>query len=432
MKAIVLAGGRGTRLGLSDIPKALVPLAGMPLLERTIITSVQHGVDDFLVMTGHLGDVLEKRLGRGERFGARIDYVREETPLGTAGCFNLVRAQLTEPFLVIYGDVLMDVDLHAFAHAAGRNGGIGTLFAHPNDHPFDSDLLEVGNGDRILRVLPKPHAAGSHHANLVSAALYVLSPPALDYVPREGSSDWGRDVLPVLAKTGALFAYRSIEYIKDMGTPERLAKGERHLCEGRLDRLALRTRKKALFLDRDGVINIERNGVHTADQVELIPGVAATIRQFNDAAIPVICVTNQPDLAKGFMSSDDLNDVSGMIDHLLASEAGAYLDDLLVCPHHPEKGWPGEVEALKVDCECRKPRPGLLNQAAERHNIDLAGSWLVGDRLCDIAAAQAAGAGAVLVRTGHAGNDGAKFTNVPGQEFADLSSATPFLLEQLA
>lgn len=432
MKAIVLAGGRGTRLGLGGIPKALVPLAGMPLLDRTITTAVEHGVHDFLVMTGHLGDVLEERLGRGERFGARIDYVREETPLGTAGCFNLIRDRLTEPFLVIYGDVLMDVDLQAFAAVAARNGGIGTLFAHPNDHPFDSDLLEVGNGDRILRVLPKPHAPGSHHANLVSAALYVLSPAALDYVPREGLSDWGRDVLPALAKAEALFAYRSVEYIKDMGTPERLAKGERHLAERRLGRLALRTRKKALFLDRDGVINVERDGVHTADQVELIPGVAAAIRQFNDAAIPVICVTNQPDLAKGFMSTDDLNDVSGMIDHLLAKEAGAYLDDLLVCPHHPEKGWPGEVAALKIDCECRKPGPGLLNEASKRHNIDLAGSWLVGDRFCDVAAANAAGAKAVLVRTGHAGNDSAKFDNVPDRGFSDFAAAAPFLLEQLA
>ena len=306
MKVVILAGGKGTRLGLGGVPKALVPIDGAPLLERTVAGISRQGLTDFLILTGYLGDRISERLGDGSRFAATIDYVREAEPLGTAGSFNQVRDRLTEPFIVVYGDVLMDVDLAAMTDFARRKGGAGTLFAHPNDHPFDSDLLETDAEGRILAVHPKPHEDDVRHPNLVSAALYVLSPTALDYVPREGASDWGKDILPRIAKNEPLYAYRSCEYVKDIGTPERLARAERHLREGRVDRLALRTLKPVVFFDRDGVINEDRGGVHSPGQVALIPGAARAIRLFNDAGIPVVCVTNQPDLAKGMMTWDDL------------------------------------------------------------------------------------------------------------------------------
>jgi histidinol-phosphate phosphatase family protein len=220
--------------------------------------------------------------------------------------------------------------------------------------------------------------------------------------------------------------------VKDIGTPERLMQAERQLREGRLERLALRTAKPALFVDRDGVLNEERGGVHSPDDVALIPGSAEAVRSFNEAGIPVICVTNQPDLAKGMMSADDLRAVSGEIDHQLAAEAGAYLDDIFICPHHPEAGWPGEVAALKIACDCRKPADGLLRKAARFHNIDLERSWLVGDRYCDIAAAASAGARSVLVETGHAGHDRSLFTVEADRRCPDLASAASFVRNALA
>ena len=432
MKVIVLAGGKGTRLGLNDIPKVMVPVAGVPLLERTLKSAVEQGFTDFLFLTGFLGDVIERHFGDGERFGATIEYVREPQPLGTAGCFYPIRDRLTEPFVLVYGDILMDVDLGAFARFAIEKGGAGTLFAHPNDHPFDSDLLEIDPRGRILSVHPKPHPVDAHYPNLVSAALYVLSPDALEFVSGDRPSDWGKDVFPELVRTAALYAYKSCEYVKDIGTPERLARAERHLKEGRLDRLALRTGKPAVFLDRDGVINEERGGVHSPADVALIPGAAEAIRAFNEAGVPVICVTNQPDLAKGMMSWTDLRAVTGEIDNQLARDAGAYLDDIFFCPHHPERGWPGEVPELKVDCSCRKPKDGLLREASQAHNIDLQRSWLVGDRYCDIAAASAAGVRSVLVQTGHAGNDRRRYLDEPDRYCASLADAAQSILNEVA
>ena len=431
MKVVMLAGGKGTRLGLRAIPKVMVPVGGVPLLERTLTSAVRSGFCDFLILSGYLGDTLEDRLGDGSRFGAKIEYVREREPLGTAGCFNQVRDRLNEPFLVLYGDILMDVDFRAFADFAMTKGGAGTLFAHPNDHPFDSDLLEVSNDGRILSVHPKPHPIDAHYPNLVSAALYVLSPEALQFVPTSGASDWGRDIFPQLASEASLFAYRSCEYVKDIGTPERLARAERHLGEGRLDRLALRTAKPAIFVDRDGVINEERGGVHEPAAVSLISGSARAIRAFNDAGIPVICVTNQPDLAKGKMGWDDLRAVMGEIDYQLAQEAGAYIDDIFICPHHPERGWPEEVPELKISCDCRKPAAGLILEAARFHHIDLGRSWLVGDRYCDIVAASTAGMRSVLVSTGHGGNDEHLYQVRPDCRSIDLRAAAELILKDL-
>lgn len=428
MKAVILCGGKGTRLGLPDRPKAMVPVAGRPLLERLVETARDAGLTDIILLTGHMGDQIEAHFGDGSAFGVSVTHVREAQPLGTAGAVRDARALLTEPFLVMYGDTLLDVDLARFAAFHRDNGGIGTLFVHPNDHPHDSDLLAVGDNGRIRAFLPKPHPEGAILPNLVSAALYVLDPAAIDFVPATGAADWGADIFPAIVAAGKpLFAYRSVEYVKDIGTPERLAKGEADLASGKVARLSARTAKPALFLDRDGVLNEEIDGVLHPDDLVLTESAGAAVRAANKAGIPAICVTNQPAVAKGFLTTDALQDVMDALDTKLAAQ-GAYLDDVLICPHHPEKGWPGEVEALKIDCTCRKPKPGMLLEAARRHNIDLSRSWMVGDRCWDVQAAQAAGARAVLIATGDEKNRAC----APDHVAASIGDAVDFVLGSIA
>ena len=428
MKVVILCGGKGTRLGLTDKPKPMVPVAGVPLLERLVGVAKASGLTEFLFLNGHLAEVIERHFGDGSAFGVSIEHVTESEPLGTAGALREARALLTEPFVVLYGDILIDVDLAHFAAFHAEKGGLGSLFVHPNDHPHDSDLVEVDADARILRFLSKPHPEGEILPNLVSGALYVLDPGAIDHVPESGQSDWGRDVFPViLAVGGRLNGYRSIEYAKDVGTPDRLARGEADLASGKVERLSRRNLKPALFLDRDGVLNVEKNGIHKAADLALMDGAGAAIRRANKAGLPAIAVTNQPDIAKGFMTLADLAGVHAALDTQLAG-AGAYLDDLYFCPHHPEAGHEGEVAALKVACGCRKPEPGMLLAAARDHRLDLARSWLVGDRYADVAAAQAAGAKAVLVRTGHAGNDAARHAVTPDHVAEDLAAAIDHIL----
>ncbi|MFD1107082.1 HAD-IIIA family hydrolase [Sphingobium olei] len=430
MKVVILAGGKGTRLGLTDRPKPMVPVAGCPLLQRQVEAARDHGFTDFLFLTGHMAHVIEDHFGDGSAMGVTITHFREPEPLGTAGAVRAARHLLNEPFVVLYGDTLIDVDLAHMADLHRRSGAAGTIFAHPNDHPYDSDVLDVDEDGRVLRLMAKPHPEGILLPNLVSAALYVLSPEAIDHVPANRASDWAHDVFPAILSAGQrLQAYRSLEYVKDMGTPERLARGEADLASGRVARLSLRYPKPAIFLDRDGVLNVERNGIHDSASLELLPGAADAVRRINLAGIPAICVTNQPDVAKGMLTFERLRAVHAALDTQLAA-GKAYLDDLLFCPHHPEMGWPGEVPALKVACACRKPEPGMLLDAAERHRLDLSASWLVGDRYADVAAAHAAGARAILVATGHDGNDSARYPDIkPDHVAPDLGAAVDYLLE---
>ncbi len=431
MKVVILNGGKGTRLGLEGLPKPMVPVAGHPLLERLVSVAVRSGLTDFVFLNGHLAEVIEQHFGDGSRFGVRIDHVREGIPLGTAGAVRAARKLLTETFVVLYGDILIDVDLAHFAAAHRRSGAMVSLFVHPNDHPHDSDLVDAATDGRIRAFLPKPHPADAILPNLVSGALYVLEPTAIAHIPTAGASDWGHDVFPAMLAAGChLHTYRSIEYAKDIGTPERLARGEGDLEAGRVERASRRRARAAIFMDRDGVLNTEINGVHRAAQLELTAGAGAAVRRVNRAGIPAICVTNQPDLAKGLMSIEDLGQVFAKLDTDLAME-GAYLDLLYFCPHHPEAGWAGEVAELKVRCDCRKPAPGMLLLAAEEHCIDLAASWMVGDRYADIQAAKAAGTKAVLVRTGHGGADRDRYDCEPDHVASDLPEAIGFILNAM-
>jgi histidinol-phosphate phosphatase family protein len=431
MKVVFLNGGKGTRLGLQGIPKPMVPVAGRPLLERLLAVARGAGFDDLVFLNGHLAEVIEEHFGNGENFGVRIQHIREAEPVGTAGAVRDARKLLVEPFIVLYGDILIDVDLRHLADAHARSKAMATLLVHPNDHPHDSDLVAADTRGRIQKFLSKPHAKGAVLPNLVSAALYVLDPAAIDHVPSTGSADWGHDVFPAMLSAGRhLNAYRSIEYAKDIGTPSRLVKGEADLVSGRVANASRRRARPAIFLDRDGVLNREIDGVYRPADLHLLDGVGAAVQDVNRAGVPVVCVTNQPGLAKGRMSFDDLAAVFAKLDSDLAKDS-AYLDLVYFCPHHPEGGWAGEVPSLKLVCDCRKPKPGMLLRAAEEHNLDLSKSWLVGDRYADVQAAQRAGAKAVLVRSGHAGSDATHFDCRPDHVAANLPAAISYILKAI-
>jgi D,D-heptose 1,7-bisphosphate phosphatase len=207
-------------------------------------------------------------------------------------------------------------------------------------------------------------------------------------------------IVPQLA-SGKVYAYRSTEYIKDMGTPERLAQVERDMASGVTRARNLQQKQKAIFLDRDGTINVYKGLVTKPSQLELIAGAAEAIRKINRSEYLAICLTNQPVIARGEVTFAELNAIHARLDTLLG-EHGAYLDDLFFCPHHPDRGFPGERSELKIACSCRKPQPGMLLEAAKRYNIDLKQSYMIGDSDRDIGAGQAAGCRTVGVRTGSA------------------------------
>lgn len=428
-QAVILAGGKGTRLGAlaATKPKALVDVAGTPLIVRQFEVLKRYGVERVLILSGHLGDELAAELGDGRRYGIEISYIKEEAPLGTAGALRAAEAQLDDAFYVAYGDIVVDMDFGRLSAFHAGHGGMGTLVVHPNDHPQDSDLVEIDNNARITAFHTKHRDPAAPVANLVSAAIYVLKREVVRFIPADRATDFGVDVFPAMVTAGAaLHAYNTPEYLKDAGTLHRRKTVEADILSGKVARRNLGNKQVAVFLDRDGVLIQEQGDAVTADNVSLLPGVGEALRALNTSDYLAIVVTNQPGIAKGFISEAEVAAAHARMSMELGA-AGAYVHDILICPHHPERGFPGERAELKIECGCRKPKPGMLLRAAERFNIDLSRSWMIGDRTIDIEAGQRAGTKTIGVRTGYGLGDG-KSGAVPDEMCDDLAAAIDLVL----
>lgn len=409
-QAIILAGGKGTRLRarLGDLPKPLVDVCGVPLLERQIQLLKRYDFNQILILVGYQGErIVEFCHSRGN-WGIDVKCIYDGVPLGTAGAVLNVFDYLDKEFLVVYGDTMLEIDIRRFClyHAENKKAA-ATLFLHPNDHPFDSDLVDIDEEGFITAFYPYPHDPSIYFPNLVNAGLYLIRKDSLqDYLTRVGKIlDFGNELFPDMISRGVnLRGYNSPEYIKDCGTPERLDKVIMDYDEGRINRASLFLKQKAVFLDRDGTINREVGHLAEIHELELLPDAAQAIRRLNQEEYRACLITNQPVVARGNCTLDGLRKIHNKLETLLGQER-AFLDRIYYCPHHPDKGYPGEVSEFKIICGCRKPNTELVDRAMTDLNIARERSWMIGDSTTDILLANKTGLRSILVETGHAGLD---------------------------
>lgn len=412
MQAVIQAGGRGTRLSSvtkNVIPKPMVEIAGKPLLAWQMEELRANGFTDIILIVGYLGHVIQDDFGDGGRLGVRIRYIEEraDEPLGTAGALAYLPPFLTgDTFAFVYADAFFSVDFERMMAFHREKGSAATLFVHPNSHPFDSDLVVLDEAGRVTAFDSKTNDRSSYdYENIVNAGVFLFSRSICDGVPTPRKCALEKDVLQSMLDASApVYGYRSTEYVKDAGTPERLAAVEHDLAAGIPQKRNLRQPQKAIFLDRDGTLNRYVGLLTQPDELVLEDTVLEAVRAINASEYLAICCTNQPVVARGLCTIEDVNAIHRRLQTLLG-RGGAYLDDIIYCPHHPDKGYPGENPAYKIDCNCRKPKTGMIDTMAERHHIDLAPSWMIGDTTRDIQTAKNAGMRSVLVRTGEAGND---------------------------
>lgn len=405
-----MAGGKGTRIASvkSDVPKPMIPIAGKPILEWQIECLRSQGLTDITLVIGYLGHVVQEYFGDGAKFGVNISYFVEVTPLGTAGALFMMN--MKEDFLLLCGDVILDVDFHRFIEFHKKNNAWASLMAHPNGHPYDSSLLvteilppQVSGGNpvdthRVVKWMNKEDDR-LYYKNRVNAGIEIISPELLKetmkhFVPRHPDTpdkiDLDRDVLKPGISSGRIFAYDTPEYIKDMGTPDRYYEVEEDIKSGKVKERNLRNKQKAIFLDRDGTINKYVGFLTKPEQFELIEGATEAVKMINKSGYLVIVVTNQPVIARGDCTWEELQIIHDKMETELGKE-GAFVDAIYICPHHPDKGFEGERPEYKFDCDCRKPKAGLFLQAAKDFNIDLSQSIMIGDSDCDVEAGNNAG-----------------------------------------
>ena len=413
MKTVIMAGGKGTRIAAlyPDIPKPLIPISDgkdtKPVLQWEIESLRDQGYDDFIITASHMADRIIDCFGNGSRLGVSIDYFVEDVPLGNAGA--LFKLHFTSDFLLINADVVFDVDINRMVRFHQEKGALATLFTHPNSHPYDSGIVIADSDGAVLSWLTKEDERPEYYKNSVNAGIHILNPELLslsgidpDAIGTAGPDgkimkvDLDRQLLKPLCGRGVLFSYPSPEYVKDMGTPERFMQVSTDFAAGRVHARNLKYPQRAIFLDRDGTINEYVGFLRSPDELKLIPGAADAIKLINSSEFLAIVATNQPVIARGEVTVPELNKIHDKLETLLGNE-GAYIDALYYCPHHPHKGYAGEIEELKINCTCRKPKPGMLLRAAEEYHIDLSKSWMIGDREEDIRAGKGAGCRTALI-----------------------------------
>jgi D-glycero-D-manno-heptose 1,7-bisphosphate phosphatase len=398
MKTVIMAGGKGTRISsvAADIPKPMIPIGDKPILAYQIEALSKNNLRDIVIVTGHLGHISRDYFKDGKKFDCHISYYNESTPLGTAGALYKIKDSLTEDFILLNGDIIFDIDFRYLIDFHIDHHAWATLASHPNSHPYDSALLVIDSEDRVVKWINKEEPR-RYYKNLVNAGIHILSKKTLESAAlTQEKVDLDREILKPLISSGSIFSYKTPEYIKDMGTPDRYAQVDHDIKTGKVRQKNLSMSQKAVFLDRDGTINKFNGFITKPDNFELIDGVSEAISRINEAGYLAIVITNQPVIARGEVSLEELEAIHNKMETDLG-KSGAYLDDIFFCPHHPDKGFPGERPEYKIDCDCRKPKPGLILRAAKKYNIDVSQSYMAGDDMRDVEAGRAAGCRPVFI-----------------------------------
>ena len=426
MKTVIMAGGKGTRLAsiTGDIPKPMVNLCGKPILEYQLECLRENGLSEIIIVTGYQGEVIRNYFGDGSAFGCCISYYNETVPLGSGGALCRIFHDLGDDFILLNGDVIFNVDFSRIIAFHQDKKALVTLAAHPNNHPYDSALLVTNNDNLVVSWLNKEDSR-LYYKNQVNAGIHILSRKIFsDFSPQKEKIDLDRDILKPLVPAGTIYAYQTPEYIKDMGTPERYAQVLSDMENGLVARKNLRIKQKAVFLDRDGTINRSNGFISKPEDLVLLDGAAEGIREINRLGYLAIIITNQPVIARGETTLDELTIIHNKLETDLGNY-GAYVDDIFFCPHHKDKGFPGERPEYKIDCSCRKPKPGMILKAAEKYNVDLGVSFMVGDDKRDVGAAIAAGCRPIFLGSQSAAQS---LENKNIQFFSDLAQFAQFLI----
>lgn len=383
---LVVAGGKGTRSLNPSVPKILQRIDQEIFLIDLLLESLGTGqvsrrVTFLLGFGGRaIQNYVETSLKKYPNLKIFFLYDEVSSP-GTAGALMRgIEKSFAKFSICILGDIATNIDFDSIEKVWQMRGHKAFLVAHPTLHPEDSDCVTVVDGileNLFLKKTTKPFKSSSPLLGI--AGIYGFENQLMSkYKGFKG--DISGDLMPLIVADQKVSVFNSSYYMRDVGTPERIESFRGDFQNGSFRRRGLKLRK-AIFLDRDGVLFEDLPKGRTSVD-SLHEDVVNAIRLSNQSGIPIFVVTNQPHVSKGFITINDVRKVEADISKILG-EKSALIDDFKYCPHHPETGFAGEVVSLKIACSCRKPGLGMFLQIANEHNIDIQGSYYIGDSEID-------------------------------------------------
>ncbi|MCI8466465.1 MAG: NTP transferase domain-containing protein [Lachnospiraceae bacterium] len=398
-----MAGGKGTRLQSisKDIPKPMFPIDGKPILEYQIETLKKSGITEVILIVGYLGNIIQKYFGDGQKFGVKIAYLIEDRPLGTAGALYYLKGNVTEDFVLLFGDLILDIDFNRFMKFHKNSGGLITLYCHPNAHPYDSDVVIADEENKVTKIALKNLERDFYYHNFVNAGIYCVSPRLLDKIKTAEKTDLEKELIAGQINEQNVYAYRSTEYVKDMGTPDRLKAVLTDIRNGIVAGRCLRHKQKAIFLDFWGPLNQYAEFLRKMEDFKLLDEMIQAMKEINQSLYLAIAVMNQPDTAKVSFTFQELEEASMRIEMELGKQ-GAYLDDILFYFRSPYKSCEEKIIKVKAHEESKSSKIHMLLRAAEKYNIDFSQSWYISDATTNLLTGIDAGMRTILVLTDEA------------------------------
>jgi histidinol-phosphate phosphatase family protein len=380
ISAVIIAGGRGTRSGNSMLPKSLVTIDFETLLFHQIEEIINSGISEIFVIGGYLGDLVEKEVRRiSERYSSKIEYIQDVDLTGTRNALDFALEKVSnEVVLVVYGDIFFKFELGEFIKNHVTKNVDCSILVHPNNHPEDSDLVITEPfSEKVIGFKGKERPITVDFENLVCAGVFLLNLDTISDL-NPSTKDLSQAVLNLSdCKLTKVVAFNTVGFVADTGTPERLKRVQEAFVNGIVVR-RFEIGKMCLFLDLDGTLIENVENKKDVSLGKLDPKTCNLIARINQIGIPVFIVTNQPGISKGYFNHLDLQRFKANLDVQLANFS-AFIDAWKVCPHHPEKGYKGEVAELKLDCNCRKPSSGLIQDLMVSYSLDLKRSYYLGD-----------------------------------------------------
>ncbi|MBO8221396.1 HAD-IIIA family hydrolase [Prochlorococcus marinus] len=398
---VVLAcGGLGTRLQeiTKDIPKPLFLVNGKSTLERCIEQLENYQFKRVILTIGYKSkNFLEFVEYLNKKYQIYIEVFLEKKPMGECGALWNLKEKLCDDFIFINGDLIFSIDFKKLKYFHKRLSSNLTLVTHTSDHPEDSDLVSVPNGSLVEAIFSKEkNKEIDKDAYLGNSGIFILNKVLLEKIsaPKENDS---KSIFHFIVKNAFnlninIYSYNTTEYIKDMGTPKRLKVVENDLLRDKVNKKNYTNSQKTLFLDRDNTLIKCDIGKYILKEKDIdfdIHNIEKILPiSFN---YDFVCLlTNQPSISMGRLNLKDLDRINTFVVKFCLSK-GLKIDVVTFCPHHPHKGYQGEISILKKDCFCRKPNPGLFLEQAFFRNIDLKKSLMIGDSDNDYLAAMNAG-----------------------------------------